>query len=119
VSPTATTVYTVIGTTAEGCSKTKNTIINVYACVGIEEANASGAGVSVYPNPSAGVLNLRFDVLRENTHVDVYDATGRLIFSRQAINAELQLDLSAYAQGLYYLNIKNGDATEMVKIVKE
>lgn len=121
VSPTLTGSYsyTVTGTTPEGCSKSKSISIQVFACTGIDESVLGSTGVSVYPNPSSGLLNLKFEGIQNNTSVDLYDATGRLVISRSAGNTELQLDLSGYASGLYYMKVKNGEAVETLKVVKE
>lgn len=121
VSPTLTGSYnyTVTGSTAAGCSRAKSISIVVFACTGIDEASAGSTGVSVYPNPSDGLLNLKFESLQNNTAIDLYDATGRLVLSHKATGQELQLDLSDYASGLYYIKVKSGQAVETLKVVKE
>jgi hypothetical protein len=110
--------YTVTGTTNAGCSRSKTASVYVFACTGIEEV-AGSTGLSAYPNPSNGLLQLKFETIHKNTSLAMYDATGRLVISREVIVAETQLDLSGLAAGLYYLKVKNGDAAETLKIMKE
>lgn len=122
ISPTLTPGtynYSVVGTTNEGCSRSKSASISVFACTAIEEAVAGSTGLLAYPNPSEGLLNLKFETLYKNTSLALYDATGRLVISRGVSSTETQLDLQGLAAGLYYLKVRNGDATETLKIVRE
>jgi hypothetical protein len=111
--------YTVTGTTNAGCSRSKTGSVYVFACTGIEEEVAGSTGISAYPNPSNGLLQIKFESIHKNTSLALYDATGRLVIGREATLTEMKLDLSNLAAGLYYLKVKNGNAAETLKIVKE
>lgn len=73
--------------------------------------------LSVFPNPSAGDLNVAFTLARSaSVSIDLLDATGRLVqqlFQGQLSGGEQQLPLAAGRQpgGLYFLRINDGTGT--------
>jgi hypothetical protein len=73
------------------------------------------AGISVFPNPSNGILNIRseaFDVYA----VEVIDALGHLVHVTR-INGNGVLDLSDLSQGVYAVRISNGAASTVKRVV--
>ncbi|MCC6600296.1 MAG: T9SS type A sorting domain-containing protein, partial [Crocinitomicaceae bacterium] len=78
-----------------------------------------------YPNPTSGMVNLG---IRSTTAsviwIDVYSQFGQLVSSRQVQIAEgynpLQFDLmSAQAQGIYHVQVRNNSQRETIQFVKE
>ena len=116
---TATTNFTVTGISAEGCSKPKTITIAVSACTGIQELSNFDAGITLYPNPTTGIFNVKIESVNSVVSFELYDAMGRLILTRNTDKPDLRLDLSDQARGLYYMKVKNGEATQTLKIVKE
>lgn len=87
---------------------------------GIREDQVQTA-YNVFPSPSAnGIFTLtRTDAMAE-ARVEVYDAQGRLVNEPvrfAAGSSSMVLDLSAYANGIYSVVIRNGAATENKRIV--
>ncbi len=74
--------------------------------ISIEENVVSS--VSVYPNPSTGLVNVTSN---ENGDINIYDITGKLV-NNNTINAgeTVTFDLSA---GMYFVNV-NGNSTKVV-----
>lgn len=74
--------------------------------ISIEENVVSS--VSVYPNPSTGLVNVTSN---ENGDINIYDITGKLV-NNNTINAgeTVTFDLSA---GMYFVNV-NGNTTKVV-----
>lgn len=64
--------------------------------------------VSIYPNPSTGLVNVTSN---ENGDINIYDITGKLV-NNNTINAgeTVTFDLSA---GMYFVNV-NGNSTKVV-----
>jgi hypothetical protein len=80
-------------------------------------------GVSVFPNPSTGRYNIRVDNAQSNAQLIVRDLAGKQLIAR-SLNAESNLveetlDMTAYAKGIYYATIINGDAVRTVKLTLE
>lgn len=82
--------------------------------VGLNENNLSG--VSIYPNPSEGIVNITNDNNTENS-IEVYDLLGNSILSTSA-NAATTIDLSSNAAGIYMIVVssENGSIVERVSI---
>lgn len=69
--------------------------------VGLENSELSS--VSVYPNPSSGIINIKSDAVI--TSVDVYDLQGRKLDTYE-YNSQLQL---RQTKGMYLLRIVQGN----------
>jgi hypothetical protein len=75
--------------------------------------------VNIYPNPFDNLANISFP---ENGiyNIQVVDMTGRLIYTAQVSDQNLQLNTSSWAAGMYRLNILNENGQfESKTIVKE
>lgn len=77
--------------------------------------------VVLYPNPSKGIFNIALGNL-EPTAIDVYDLTGKVVWSKKdfvATNAEVSMDLSNLAQGIYFVKIAADNQSTVKRIIKE
>ena len=67
--------------------------------------------VSIYPNPSTNVFNISW-VQGAEVSLSVYDITGKSVLKKKKINATdryYELDMTGYAQGVYFAKINIGD----------
>lgn len=82
--------------------------------LGLNENTLSG--VSIYPNPSEGIVNITNDNNTENS-IEVYDLLGNSILSTSA-NTATTVDLSSNASGIYMIVVsnENGSIVERVSI---
>lgn len=84
-----------------------------------------GFEVSVYPNPFEQEITLQLATAEAGqVHVTLTDMLGRQIYSQlTAVNAgqaTLQLTLNqALPQGVYVLQVRQGDATGQIRVVKQ
>jgi len=79
----------------------------------------SKESISIYPNPTNGVLNLK--LTNNNTsQVFIYDVTGKVIYKRQfpIERNQLQIDISSFKNGMYFMKIQEGNSILSTKIVK-
>ena len=69
--------------------------------------------ISIFPNPTNGILNLRFDTYNfKNYDVKLVNMNGQVVFNKEigaAANAVETLDFTGMAAGLYMLNITSND----------
>jgi hypothetical protein len=78
--------------------------------------------ISVYPNPSAGLFNIKMqNEISRNATVQVLDALGGLTFERKVgtldASSSLEIDLSNMAEGVYFVLIKDEQNIFTQKIV--
>jgi hypothetical protein len=111
-SPNANGSFAVI-VTQNGCTDT-STCFNINN-VGINEANNSV--FNLYPNPAADKITI--DAPAASTIV-IYDATGKQIESLVVNTNKTEINLSNYANGIYFININDGvnNATQKLIINK-
>jgi hypothetical protein len=74
--------------------------------IGVSENNTL-VGVSVFPNPSNGVVNIRTAEL-EVYNVEVVNVTGKLVRTER-INGTSTMDLSDLAKGVYTVRVSNAN----------
>ncbi|WP_238989452.1 T9SS type A sorting domain-containing protein [Flavobacterium sp. LMO8] len=77
--------------------------------------------IVLYPNPSKGIFNITLGNI-EPTAIDVYDVTGKIVWSKKDFaisNAEVSLDLSTVAQGIYFVKVTAGEQSTVKRIIKE
>ena len=99
----ATKKFTVTANTEVKATFTKKTAAEVVAA----------STLRLYPNPASAYVNVKG--AKADTLVRLYDANGTLLYeARTAADGMLQIDLSAYAEGVYLLHI--GDATQRLLI---
>lgn len=80
---------------------------------GIEE-NAL-EGVSIYPNPSQGIVNVSNNNNASNAIV-VYDMLGQVILTKEA-NTATTLDLSGNGTGVYLVEVSNNNGSMVERVV--
>jgi hypothetical protein len=61
--------------------------------------------IVVYPNPTNGQFEIKFDQPTQNTQLFIYNTSGTLIFQQADIANVQTIDLSTFANGLYLLRL--------------
>jgi phosphatidylserine/phosphatidylglycerophosphate/cardiolipin synthase-like enzyme len=76
-------------------------------------------GLSVFPNPFADEINIRFENAGETLSVRVMDQLGRLVFENTANQTnEMKLNLSVLTPGIYYMSVVSGNNKYSRKLIK-
>ena len=73
--------------------------------------------VLVYPNPAYDFITVR-SVYPENMSVEITSPKGQLISRKEMDGPTLQLDLSSFRKGVYFITIRSKDLLTTRKIVK-
>lgn len=60
----------------------------------------------IYPNPSLGLLRINLDN-DKSCKVEIFDLTGRKIYSKHAYNSDEGIDISNYPQGIYPVKVND------------
>lgn len=114
-SPSVTATYTV---TKTQCKVTTTDVITVSVSpVGINELNLNNA-ITLQPNPTNGLMsiNSRFEM----KIVEVMNIAGQLLLSQSTTEKNHQLNLSDFAEGIYFVRVvySNGLST-VKKLIKQ
>ncbi len=70
--------------------------------------------ISLYPNPSNGIVNIDN---AEGFHITVYDVLGKVITSKANISNQELIDLSNVTSGVYYMKLENEKTSTVKKVV--
>lgn len=101
---------------------TNNGCVDTSACytvasVGVDENKL--VDFSVYPNPFENQLTISFSELINSSYsIDIQNAIGQVIYQFQPSNQEINLDLTEFNSGIYFVNIRNSKGTQTVKVIK-
>jgi len=84
--------------------------------IGINENQISG--LNIYPNPAKNIL-----VIEQNSNsklsIEILNIEGRLIQSFTSSEKNIKTDVSQFANGMYFINVKSETGNGVYKLVKE
>lgn len=110
VSPTENTTYSVTITDANGCRGTSEVVVTVTDGTG-EFMN----DVKVYPNPTKKMINIEANGI---INIRITDMLGQTLFVSNASCDKIQIDMSNYAIGNYFMQICTNQNITTHKVVK-
>jgi PKD repeat protein len=118
-SPTLNTTYTVTGVAGSGCSSTSAITVSVSPCTGIEVIS-SGEGFVTYPNPTQGIVTVKFGEVFSG-RIQIFNVIGQELIAKEINKSEMiSIDLSSFAKGTYILRVKSDSEHEKtVRILKD
>ena len=114
-TPTTTTIYNVNGTDVNGCVNTANVTVNVNDCVGIQQLSSAKLNVSVYPNPTTGLVTLD---LNAATQITITNALGQVILTETVVAGKQTINLKNQNNGLYFMNLQQDGKQQTIKVIK-
>jgi hypothetical protein len=78
----------------------------------------TSTGFVIYPNPSKSIVTIASPQTVSGYKLKVTDLTGKIVYSNDLSGVENTVDISNYANGLYFFEINLGNKTETIKIIK-
>lgn len=93
-------------------------VINVTVSTTIDVESLAKKGISIYPNPTDGIIKLEFSNTIENTWIRIINVTGQVVYSEYLENLSgiKTLDLSELNKGVYIISIENKNTNITQKI---
>jgi hypothetical protein len=116
-TPTVNGDYYTVVTDLNGCSVTSN-VYNMLS-VGLSE-NGNQSGIALYPNPTDGLLTLRFDQQLSTTVLRIENLLGQILLDEAiepAAHSSKTIDMSAFEHGIYYVVIRSESLNVRWKVV--
>jgi hypothetical protein len=71
--------------------------------------------IDIYPNPSSGQFNVTSSKPMQS--IEIYDITGRLIYTREMNSDKAMVNLEKQATGIYLIHLKSGNENSDKKVV--
>lgn len=78
---------------------------------------AKDDSVKVYPNPSAGMVNI--EASSAISSIELYDVQGRLVEVQKSAEMNISLDITTRAKGIYFVKIITERGVKVEKIVRQ
>lgn len=101
-----------------GCNTQSTTVVSV--CTSIEALSQNNNGVTIYPNPNNGILNVALSTIIGNATLEIIDAVGKTVMETKLTSTDTSVNISELAGGLYIYRIKmNNTSVKQGKLIKE
>lgn len=72
---------------------------------------------TISPNPSTGVINIRFDNDSQQTNLSIFNILGKLIYQEKSLNKGInKINLSTQSEGIYFVKLTSNNHTVTKKI---
>ncbi len=108
-------------TNANGCSSSRTINTNVANCRGVssQQLSVDNRQLTIYPNPSHSIINLKIDKLIGAGNIVVTDLYGKQI-KQQALSIGVNtIDVSSFAKGIYFVSVITENGKQTSKVVVE
>jgi hypothetical protein len=114
--PTSNGLYAV-EITNNTCTATSSCI--PFTIVGVDVRSFNESTIKVFPNPTKGMISIRFDQHLDQVQTKIINMTGQIVREYSHSNQkELNLDMPSVA-GVYIVEISTGQKVYNVKVIKE
>jgi hypothetical protein len=91
--------------------------MNSFNTTGVDDFGDNQINVSVYPNPSTDLFNIRFENQSGIVNWGVTDMHGSLIALGKDQENDFSINISTHPKGIYYLKISQGGLQRVKKLV--
>ncbi len=103
-------------------SDTSNALIIVDDCIfsSVEEINPQS--ITLYPNPTDGLLSLSMSNECESCILEVTDIDGRVVYMdkiQNTVNGNFGINLERILPGMYYLNLIDANQRTVINFIKK
>ena len=113
-------VYTLQITVSDGeLVATDIVVVVVTEAVGI--APVLEPSLHLYPNPVSGILNLELlNISDVHSVVKIFSITGQAVYNAEYSQSKLQIDMSSFDAGLYFVTVQADGYTftQRIQVVK-
>ncbi|HLW39386.1 MAG TPA: T9SS type A sorting domain-containing protein, partial [Brumimicrobium sp.] len=111
-------IYTYTVETSSDCFDETVLFIDVQDCDYLSIEEELLANISLYPNPTNGLLNIE-GLTDGNYELSIVDVNGRIVKAANTYTTNTSLDMTDIQNGVYLVRIKKNDAERVIRIVKK
>jgi hypothetical protein len=95
-------------------------VVKLCYVVGTDEITINNNGVNIFPNPTDGKFTVE---IKANTsgkyEIEIYNITGEKVYSANTNENTIDIDLTNYARGLYFVRVRNDRFVKAGKVILE
>ena len=99
------------------CGYSQPTTLDIsVSCTGINEATEKSIAYKLYPNPSNGEFNIE---VMQKTGLIISNVIGQIVYSDDLVIGRNKINLRNFQEGIYFIQLRQGEKIKTMKIVKE
>ncbi len=91
----------------------------VALATGIAKSETNKNNITLYPNPANEQINIKLGNAGITNTINIVNMLGQSLYTRQSDEQSLNVNLSAYNKGIYFITISNVNGTSTSKFIKE
>jgi hypothetical protein len=100
------------------CANSDSILVEIIDCTGINETGR--ADIKLFPNPVESTLYIEFARTLHQINIIIYDLQGREVLRKEMDEAKaINLDISDFAAGTYYLKVGANQLFFSEKLIKQ
>lgn len=88
-----------------------------FQLVSVDELNT--IPFEIYPNPATNHINITGLTVKNNAAINIVDVTGKIIYQTSITQTNQQINISHFANGIYFLQVSATNGTKTIKLIKE
>jgi hypothetical protein len=112
ITPLTNTTYYATQTVG-GCASTTSLAVTITT---LANQDFDMTQFSYYPNPVNDMLNLSYS--QDMNSVKVFNMVGQELLNKEVNASTVQIDLSSFANGAYFIQVTTGTAMKTVRVIK-
>jgi hypothetical protein len=86
--------------------------------LGIDKLDQIDYTISLYPNPSNGLFNLKNNANQLINKIEIFDVNGRLVYSSTPNSINETIDISKNQKGIYFIKCYDNKRIHLLKFIK-
>ncbi|MBN1599254.1 MAG: M4 family metallopeptidase [Bacteroidales bacterium] len=103
--------------------QTENAYLYPYVNCNSKSSSSGELSLSIYPNPASDILTLQineeYSIIKNESIVTIYDKYGKKLYSINTKDTELQINISTYFPGNYYITVLKNDKQYTIGFIKK
>jgi len=109
--------FTVVGITTYDCGFHPATMQGTINVIPLSVEDEKQAKLKMYPNPVTDNLFIKAPI--EISKITITSILGKKILEKKAISSSLNIDMSAFRSGMYFIQIESGDKINTYRVIKK
>ncbi|HPH63159.1 MAG TPA: zinc-dependent metalloprotease [Paludibacteraceae bacterium] len=82
-----------------------------------EENNSPSSSITLFPNPTKGIFNVRFGEVSVSNDIIITNIAGKVVLSKTNVGSEIEVDLTGNAKGVYFVKLSSDGETIIKQII--
>ena len=91
--------------------------INESSVLSVNEDHVTKNNVKIYPNPANNLVSLSLKNKQSIQQVQLFNVVGKLVFNKNNTLEKLNIDVSNFSKGIYFLRIKTNNKFITKKLI--